>query len=319
MSITIAICTWNRAQMLSSCLASLADLHGVENTVDVVVVDNNSTDETQAVLAAHRRRLPMTIVDEPRQGLSHARNAALGRATGDFVLWIDDDVRVDRGWLRAYAWTLAERPDAAFLGGPVRPDFEGSPPHWLVDALPRIAYAYALIDLGPQPFEFAAAPALATTGPAQRRAGAPAGPDIPFGANFGVSRRWLERHRFSTRLGRVGAGGILGEESDLLRRVLADGGRGYWVPGAGVTHRIPRERQTTSYLAAYFAMSGATQALRNSARAHDARLLGRSRRDVRAYLSASIRYFIRRASGDPRWVESLVQRSLARGRLRRRS
>lgn len=310
MRLTIAVCTWNRASLLSRALSSVCALEPVDCPVEVVVIDNNSADNTRAVVDGFRDRLAISYGFEARQGLSHARNAAAALASGDVVLWLDDDVLVEPGWLRAYARAFADRPQAAFFGGPIRPRFAATPPPWLVDALPRIAYAYALIDLGNEPFEFVPWDARAgTEGPQHARG-------LPFGANFAIRREWLKERRFSSRLGRVGDGGLLGEESEFLRRLLADGARGYWVPDACVDHWIPAARQTTGYLARYYAMSGATQARRTGPPGSQARLFGRSKSDLGAYLAASVRYLLRRARGDPRWVDSLVARSLARGRLR---
>ena len=85
---------------------------------DVLIIDNGSAN------AAKQERslpggLPLRVVKEPRAGLSHARNAALRLATGDLVIFIDDDVTVPPGWLAAYADGFSRHPDAAFFGGPI--------------------------------------------------------------------------------------------------------------------------------------------------------------------------------------------------------
>ena len=316
MRFTVAICTWNRAALLAQALASLCALRATDHEVEVLVVDNNSSDATRATAEGFRDRLDLAYVFEARQGLSHARNAAIAHARGDALLWLDDDVIVDRDWLDAYARAFLSRPEAGFLGGPVRPRFEGTPPAWLRAALPRVAFAYALIDLGPQPFEFGRDAAAAPVHPGS----APAAPlpahALPFGANFAVRRSVLSRHGFSPRLGRRGAGGMLGEESDLLRRLLADGVRGFWVPEARVEHWIGRERQARAYLAAYYELAGATRATRSATSPPGRLWFGRAEGDLRAYAVQSAHYLWRLARSDPRWLDCLIDRSLARGRLR---
>lgn len=107
-SITVVVCTRNRAVMLRSCLLALLDLD--YPTFDVVVVDNaSSTRETWNMLATEFADRRVTAVEEPQPGLSRARNTGLKRATGEIVAFTDDDVVVDRFWLReiAAAYTLS--------------------------------------------------------------------------------------------------------------------------------------------------------------------------------------------------------------------
>lgn len=97
---TAAICTWNRAPLLDRALTEMTRLSipaGIE--WELVIVDNNCSDETPEVIARHAEQLPLERLSEPVQGLSHARNRAIRAARGDIVLWTDDDALVDLGWL----------------------------------------------------------------------------------------------------------------------------------------------------------------------------------------------------------------------------
>jgi glycosyltransferase involved in cell wall biosynthesis len=62
---------------------------------ELLVVNNNCTDETDAVIERHRPHLPLTRLFEPKQGLSNARNSAIEHARGRFLVWTDDDVLVN--------------------------------------------------------------------------------------------------------------------------------------------------------------------------------------------------------------------------------
>src|SRR5215218_6626003 len=66
---------------------------------ELIVVNNNSTDETDAVVLSFEHRLPIKLVQERTPGLSYARNRALHAATGEIILWTDDDVIVARDWI----------------------------------------------------------------------------------------------------------------------------------------------------------------------------------------------------------------------------
>ena len=101
--ITIAICTWNRSRSLGATLASIQRLKVSPDTRwDVLVVNNNCTDDTDAVLARFADCLPLSVTVEPRQGLSHARNRAVEATGGDYILWTDDDTVVDIGEFKVY-------------------------------------------------------------------------------------------------------------------------------------------------------------------------------------------------------------------------
>src|SRR4051812_1329005 len=100
MLVTVAICTWNRAALLDRTLARLRDLRIPPGlSWELLVVDNNCTDETSAVLARHAKHLPLRALHEPKQGHSHARNRAVAEARGDLLLWTDDDVLAHADWL----------------------------------------------------------------------------------------------------------------------------------------------------------------------------------------------------------------------------
>ena len=140
--LTIALCTWNRSKVLEKALHAFtqlvrpAGLHW-----EVVVVDNNSTDDTGDVLAAFQGRLPLRPVCEPTPGASHARNRAVSEARGEAMLWTDDDAVVDPGWMTSYAQALAANPGVALFGGPIEPLFEVPPPAWLVGGWDSVAGA----------------------------------------------------------------------------------------------------------------------------------------------------------------------------------
>ena len=102
-TVSVVICTWNRCQILAGCLDSLAT-HGwgQSNAWEVVVIDNNSTDETASVVASYREALPIRYALEPAQGITHARNRGLHVAASRIIFFIDDDVRIRALWLEGY-------------------------------------------------------------------------------------------------------------------------------------------------------------------------------------------------------------------------
>ena len=298
MIVTVAICTRNRSRALERTLRSLAAAAVPPSlSWEVLVVDNSSADETPRVIANASDALPVRAVDERQIGLSHARNAAIREARGDYILWIDDDVLVDAQWLRAYHDAFRARPEIAFFGGPIVPTFEGSPPAWLRLALPRVDNAYAARDLG-------AAPVALTRD------------TLPFGANFAVRSDVQRRYPFDPALGRRGTALSAGEEWAVLEAMLAGGESGQWVPGARVEHVISAERQSVRYLRRYYVENGMSLAL--TRRAPGERVLfGRPRWAWREAVLQELAYRVRRAYAPADvWSVHLRRASLAWGLLR---
>ena len=217
-AVTVAICTRNRARFLERAAESV--LRQMAHADDeLLIVDNGSTDETPQIsarlAAAHAQ---VKVWREEELGLSAARNAALKRARGRFVLFLDDDATAEPGWLAAYQKFLSTPPSEriAVVGGAVLPDFEVPPPEW---ANPRAGF-----NLGDSPKRL----------PYR---------DSPWGGNSAYRREAaLAAGLFDTRLGRKGQEMMSREESDLNLRLQDAGYEIWWLPGAGILHFIPASR-----------------------------------------------------------------------------
>jgi len=100
-------------------------------TFSVVVSDNDAKESGRAVVEKFSRNLPITYVVQPVKNFALARNTAVANATGDFVVFIDDDEFPTKNWLRNL-FTTCIRCNVAGVLGPVRPHFEPQPPEWVV-------------------------------------------------------------------------------------------------------------------------------------------------------------------------------------------
>jgi glycosyltransferase involved in cell wall biosynthesis len=287
--------------MLRETMRSLCSVAAPANQDwELVVVNNNCTDDTDSVLELFEDKLPLRRIHEPRAGLSNARNAAVAAARGQYVLFTDDDVNFSPRWLVAYAEAIARRPSASVFGGPIVPLFEGGAPEWLKRAMPNIGTAYGLRDLGAQPFPFSAEDSGR----------------LPFGANYCVSIEAQVRFPYDPRLGRrANAPLIGGEEIAVLQGILNSGGEGWWVPDAYIEHRVPRNRQTVRFLRRYFEGQGMNTAM--SEACAPPLLFGKPRSLVRQAIRFELAYLVKRAFGAPElWAPALVRASEARGRLK---
>lgn len=242
MSISVAICTWNRAESLRRTLASFKDLKPLPDKAwELIIIDNNSTDNTRQIVDEFHEALPIRYVFEPAQGLSHARNRALREVRYDFVLWTDDDVYVEPDWLIEHAAAMSMFPDAAFFGGPIDPYFVIEPPHWLSRNLDVFEGAYALRQFGSQSHYI------------QNLS------RCPYGANMAMRKSALEHISFDVKLGRGSSGLMGGEEFEIFRYLLDKGCTGVWVGRASVKHIISSDRLTKQYIWDYFYWSGRTK------------------------------------------------------------
>lgn len=263
---------------------------------ELLIIDNNSTDATHGVLASFTSRLPLRRDFEPRPGLSNARNRAVREAHGDYILWTDDDVLVDENWLAEYCDAFRKWPDASVFGGMVEPCFEGTPPPWLPRVFSQVASAYATRDLGAESIPLTHE-------------------KIPYGANYAVRTADQVRYTYDPCLGVRPDSNMGGEETTVVRAMLTDGLKGWWVPGARVRHFIPRTRQTTRYLRRYFYGYG-QYCGRHVIGSGGVLLFGRPRWMWRQAIESELKYHLRRFVSRPElWIEHLVAASEAWGQM----
>jgi glycosyltransferase involved in cell wall biosynthesis len=290
--VSVAICTWNRARLLDDTLTHLRRLAvppGV--TWEVLVVNNNCTDDTDAVIARHTDHLPVRRLFEPQQGHCPSRNRAVKEATGDLVLWTDDDVWADPNWLAEYVAAARRHPDVAFFGGTIEPNFAAEPPAWITRHLAQIQYVFALCDLGPETRPFR-------------------DDEYPIGASFAVRTPLLRQYPFDPNLGRLKNELRGGDEYAVLRQVRAAGHRGLWVGGARVKHYVPAERLTPKYVWQWYRWNGRVNLDIHNGHA-----------DWR-YLPALLGYWRWRArmlrhawAKDAAWMNAFIQAAIVRGIL----
>ena len=292
--ISVVICTRNRFASLDRTLSSIARMEPVPGlSWELIVVDNGSSDATPEVLQSHQARLPLKAVRHAEKGLSRARNRGVAEAQGDWIVWTDDDVRVDGQWLRAYAEAFRTHPEAVVFGGPIEPELELPRRPWMQDNLAMLGHALAARDFGRDPIPLSLEDDR-----------------LPFGANFAIRGSEQRCTPYDVSLGAGSGGSTLGEETALFQQLLNAGCTGRWVPAAGVRHLIPPERQTTSYVFDYYARHGAADARRQE---HGGRvppwLLRRLATDWARYSATRL------VAGRSAWVGPLIRYAYDRGYL----
>jgi len=301
---SVCICTFNRAEALKETLRSLAAMRiPPDLSWEVIVVDNGSNDATPEVVRSFEAALPVRCLNESQRGQTIARNTAVRNAAGDLIIWTDDDVLVDPGWLEAYVNAAQQRPGDSFFGGSIDPHFVGTPPAWLAEGQAAVGHAFA--QRGPRPDG------------SPLGSGGRSADTLPYGANFAVRGAAQRSRPFREDLGWVGAGGLAGEETELLESLLAKGLTGSWVAGARVQHMIPPNRQTLDYVRGYYSRRGAAEAKRLLEQHEELPLLfGVPRYQIRSLLENQALFWLTRYTRPPKtWLRHLRTAALASGLL----
>lgn len=223
--ITVAIPTYNRAGLLRQTLAGVTRQDFPADRCEVIVIDNNSRDDTRAAVAAFAAARPAPRhVLETRQGLDHARNRAIAEARGEIIVFADDDILVESGWLRELTAPLladtARRIGA--VGGEVIPVFPDGLPPWIAEWHAPLAFRAEAGPLSPL--------------------------QTPMGANLAIPKWVLATHgSFSTTLDRQGKALFSGGDGEMIRRLRIAGLEIWFAPAARVLHQLPAARMTFRY------------------------------------------------------------------------
>jgi glycosyltransferase involved in cell wall biosynthesis len=132
--LSVIVCTYNRAELLEKCLASLCAQEPASNLYEVIVVDNNSKDDTFSIVSRYTEEYEnVRYVTENNQGLSYARNKGCDKARGRYLAYIDDDAVVPPQYLSNVLVVINQyEPD--IMGGPVYPYYTEEKPCWFRDS-----------------------------------------------------------------------------------------------------------------------------------------------------------------------------------------
>lgn len=287
--ITVAIPTRDRKDLALEALAAVVPQLGGRD--ELLLVDNGSEDGTGEAAARYLADVPVgRVVVEPAGGISVARNRALAEARHPVVCFVDDDVRVEPGWLEALRGAWAEAgPQVACIGGPLHPSWGAERPRWLAD---HLLYVIAVLDLGSERCLLDQSPALG----------------YAWGGNISVRvEPVVALGGFDPERGlRPSGPADRGEEEELQRRLAAAGYEVWYEPRALVRHLVPERRLTESFFADAFRARGRADARDGADRLEALAILGRG----------AARYAVLRARRDPRAPTAKFTCAYAWARLR---
>jgi glycosyltransferase involved in cell wall biosynthesis len=233
--ISVIVCTYNRSHSLKVTLASLQRMHVPADLAwELVVIDNNSSDDTEEVVREYQRTAPFAVryFFESTQGHSQARNRGIVEAQGVVLAFTDDDVIVDSYWLAELKQSY-DQLHCLGVGGKIVPVWSSERPAWLREDGPY-PLMRAIVSFDP-------------------------GEDVsvlktpPFGANMSFRRSAFERYGlFRTDLGRRGTRLMGSEDTEFGRRLLSSNERLIYNSRAIVHHPVEQERLTRGYFQRWY-------------------------------------------------------------------
>lgn len=229
--ISVIICTYNRAGYIYNVLQSLAQGTLGPDGYEIVMIDNNCTDNTRQEVDRFCTDYPQVTLRcfvETSQGLSHARNRGIKESKGDILVYVDDDATVNPEYLKTYADWFESHPETDAAGGPIIPHYEtGSEPKWMTYFIKRLLTGYLYFGNKPGPFP---------------------GENYPGGGNAAYRSRVFERvGLYNVELGRNGNNLGGGEEKDIFDKMKREGMQFVYLPGAILYHSIPGYKLEPDY------------------------------------------------------------------------
>lgn len=227
--ISIIICTHNRAELLLDILNSFNDQEGItKHGTEIIVVASACVDNTVSSVTSTQSKINSTVklVDVKEPGLSIARNHGLKAATKSIIAFLDDDIRLRPGWLKAYL-DVFEHEGGDVVGGAIHLWWKDvTPPPWIHHYHKRLL-GYNVHGDEIKPID---------------------GGNI-FGGNFAIRREVYDRiGGFSDTFGRRGQDRLAGEEAEYFMRAKAQKFRFLYTPNAAVEHLVDKDRASIDYL-----------------------------------------------------------------------
>ncbi len=228
--LSVCICTYNREKFLPDALESIAGQTASLADYELLIVNNNSTDNTDAICRQFIDRHPglhVRYLIETRQGLSHARNRGIAEARGRYLTFIDDDAVAKPDFVEQVIRFFKSHPAAVAAGGRVLARFERERPDWFNPYSASLFFSH--YDKGDQLFQYE-------------------GRGYPIGCNMSFRHDFLEESGgFDTELGRKGKDGIGAEEKAVFARMIEENLPYYYDPSQVVYHQIDEFRTQPPY------------------------------------------------------------------------
>jgi glycosyltransferase involved in cell wall biosynthesis len=228
--LSVIICTYNRDKYLYNCLKSIAENDFVSEDYEIILINNNSTDDTEKECRRFEKDFPQVAFRyfmETNQGLSFARNRGIAEAKGDILVYVDDDATVNNVYLKSIADFFNAYPNAYAAGGAILPVYETEEPRWMSHYTKDLITGYKYNGEKIRLF----------------RNG-----DYPGGGNSAYRKVVFEQiGLYNTDLGRKGDSLIGAEEKDIYDKMRKNNMPFFYLPKMILYHIIPPSKLTDEH------------------------------------------------------------------------
>ncbi len=248
-TISVIICSSNRAESLRNVLDSLTEQKASGDLYEIIVVDNNSTDSTKPVVESYinKIRANLRYCFEARQGKSYALNTGIRCAKGTILAFGDDDVILGPDWIANILKNFKKNGSISGLAGRVIPRVLGDLPNWLkLDGALILKGPLNYYDHGSEPF-------LLQPG------------RMPFlGANMALKKEVFERNGyFNEEIKQVAGKYVVGEDSEYYHYITKRGEKIMYAPDVVVEHIFDATRLNKNYLKKWYFFIGTSTVILN--------------------------------------------------------
>ena len=230
MKLSVVVCTYNREKNLYNLLKSISENDFPKELYEIVLINNNSSDGTEKECFRFQTDFPdvdFQYVKEEKQGLSFARNRGIMCASGDVLIYVDDDALVNRDYLKTYYDFFEQNPLVEAAGGAIIPLYETSEPVWMTFYTKQLLTAYLYKGENVKPFGKG---------------------EFPGGGNAAYRRSVFDEiGLFNTDLGRKGSSLASAEEKDVFERMRKRKMKIFYLPKAILYHIIPKRKLEKKY------------------------------------------------------------------------
>jgi len=230
MRFSFVTCTYNRSKYLRRTIESVCAQSFDPGNYEIIIIDNNSTDDTArlcGILINENKDRIIRYFKEIDQGLSYALNRGIKEASGEFLIYIDDDETIDKEHLQLLDGHLNDFPSAVLCASPVVPVYEKKEPGWMSPFTKRLIGGYF------------------NQGDKVKKLNKN---NYPGTGHTIIKKELYEKYGYyNTNLGRSGSSLMGAEDKDMIYRLISNNVACYYLPDIPIYHHIPEYKLSNDF------------------------------------------------------------------------
>jgi glycosyltransferase involved in cell wall biosynthesis len=241
MDLSVVFSTFKNEAILEKSLKIYCNINTAYQW-ELIIIDNACRDETRQVIEQYKNKLPIVFLEQPKPGKNNALNKALPITKSKLILFTDNDILPNHDLIDICIDSASAYPEMKIFSGQILPDREL--PLWLDTTSHRICSALGIYNKGEQDKDIF--------------------PEDVWGGNMLVKKEvFTNGVMFNTSVGPNGKDYVMGSETELLKRLQADGFKAMYLANSKVYHQIRDEQLSLDWLSQRALRSGKGSAFNN--------------------------------------------------------